>query len=713
MSPANNNRIAHPVDNQEEFTQGVVKLKRFEAPVTSVHGVGPAMAGKLEKLGIATLGDLLYHLPRKYLDRSAVTQIASIAENQDVTVVGKVYKVENWSTKTRKRMLKVTIFDGSGYVSGIWFNQDYHKEKMEEGVEVSFSGKARYQYGDLQIMNPEYDVLSSNNRDSKSESINTGRIIPVYPTTSGLTSAGLRRVVSKGLDITEGLVDPIPKPVREQYGLMGLEESLLEVHFPSDKEKLAKARYRISFEDIFYMQVGLALKKKYRSLNAKGRRHRMPGKLILDFMSNLPFKLTSSQQKAWTEISLDMVGIGQMNRLLQGEVGSGKTVVALMALLLSIENGFQGAILSPTEVLAEQHFRRIKELLGGLPVRVEIVTAGADSGVIESIASGKVDLIIGTHALIQEKVRFSDLGMAVIDEQQRFGLGQREEMVSKGRWPDVLFLSATPIPRTLAMTAYGDLDISTIADVPKGRKGVVTVVADEGQRKGAYARVDKELDAGRQVFVICPMIERSDNLELRTVKSEAEKLAKVFKGHKIGVLHGKLDSDEKTRIMQHFEEGKVKILITTVVVEVGIDVPNATVMIIENADRFGLAQLHQLRGRVGRGEERAVCVLFADPETPEAKARMEAIGRYNDGFALAEADLQIRGEGALFGFRQSGSPDVRVSNLTHSSEFIGKARKAGFDLVGGAFEISQSEKRLVLWEADRRYGESLEWLFKG
>ncbi|MBN1289916.1 MAG: ATP-dependent DNA helicase RecG [Actinobacteria bacterium] len=712
MSPVNNNRIAHPVDNQVEFTQGVVKLKHFEAPVTSIHGVGSAMAGKLEKLGISTVGDLLYHLPRKYLDRSTVTPVSCMAENQEVTVVGKVCKVESRGTKTRKQILTVTIFDGTGYISGVWFNQDYHKEKMENGTEVSFSGKARFQYGNLQIVNPDYDVLGSVSMDQKNESIHTGRIIPVYASTAGLTSAGLRRVVTRGLDTTEGLVDPVPEAVRKKYRLMDLEEALREVHFPTDKKRLGRARYRVNFEEIFFMQVGLALKKKYRSLNVKGKRHRMPGKLVLDFIENLPFQLTESQRRAWAEISFDMVGIAQMNRLLQGEVGSGKTVVALMALLLSIENGFQGAIMSPTEVLAEQHFRKIKELLGDLPVSLKLVTSGTNSGADESISEGKVDLVIGTHALIQEKVRFADLGLAVIDEQQRFGLNQREDLVAKGEEPDVLHMSATPIPRTLAMTAYGDLDITTITDVPKGRKGVVTVVADEGQRQGAYAMVRKELQAGRQVFVICPMIEESGKLELRTVEEEARKLAGVFAGHKIGLLHGRMESGEKTGTMRSFERGEIEILISTVVVEVGIDVPNATVMIIENADRFGLAQLHQLRGRVGRGRERAVCVLFAEPETPEARARMEAIGRYNDGFSLAEADLQIRGEGALFGIRQSGYSDVRVSKLIHSSDLIKKARKAGFSLIDGEFEISQAEKRLVLWEANRRYGDTLDWLFK-
>ena len=688
-------------------------LTRLAAPVTSISGIGSANAQRLSPLGIQTVGDLLHHFPRKYLDRSTVTPIGQAKTGQEVTVVGRVRDVESRTTRKRKNMLVITIFDGTGYLSGVWFNQEYHKDRLKEGVEVAFSGRVRYEYSRLQIVNPAYDILGGEGSGSAPEAIHTGRIIPVYPGTSGVTSAMLRRFVSRALEAYGDMADPLPESVRSRFGLMGIAEAVREIHFPEGSESLKKARYRALFDEVFIMQVGLALKKKKRERESKGIALAPPGEMVSRFRRSLPFELTAAQEKAWREISGDMGRSVPMNRLLQGEVGSGKTVVAVLALLLSVENGYQGAIMAPTEVLAYQHDNRIRKMLEGFSVRVALLTGGSERDVQRAVAAGEVDIVIGTHALIQKEVSFERLGIVVIDEQHRFGVGQRVSLERKGTSPHVLHMSATPIPRTLSLTLYGDLDVSVIDELPAGRKGVVTVVADKSQRRGAFAMVEKEVALGRQVYVICPLVEESDKLEARAAQEEAKRLAGVFPGYRTELLHGQMKSDEKRGVMERFQAGDIDILISTLVVEVGVDVPNATVMIIENADRFGLAQLHQLRGRIGRGSERAVCVLFADPATEEAKARMKAIQEYDDGFALAEEDLRIRGEGTLFGTRQSGLPDLKLARLSRNFDLIRTARGEAFKLVEADPTLRDPENALLRWEVNRRFGGALEWLFHG
>ena len=686
-------------------------LNLLASPVTALKGVGPALAGRIAPLGIKTVGDLLYHFPRRYLDRSNVTPIRDVGTGKEITVAGRINSVESRVTRKGKRMLTVTVSDGTGYLDGVWFNQDYHRERLKEGVLVAFSGKARVQYGSLQMVNPSYDILGED-EGSGVEASHTGRIVPLYPCTAGVTSATLRRLVSRALRAISGIADPVPARVRERFELPGLEDSLIEVHFPTGERELRSALYRAVFDEIFTMQIGLALKKKRRETIGEGIAHGPPGELTGKFIASLPFELTAAQRRAWDEIARDMSRKVQMNRLLQGEVGSGKTVVALLALLHAVECGHQGALMAPTEVLANQHSVKARDMLAGLPVRVELITSAAGRESLKAVQSGDVDIVIGTHALIQEGIRFADLSVVVVDEQQRFGLEQRLALTAKGRQPDILHMSATPIPRTLALTLYGDLDVSVIDEMPSGRKGVITVVADSRERRGAFALVEKEVRKGRQVFVVCPLVEESEKLEARAAEREAERLTAEFPDHTIGLLHGQMRSGDKRSVMERFARGEIDILISTVVVEVGVDVPNATVMIIENADRFGLAQLHQLRGRVGRGSERGVCLLFADPQTDEAKARMEAIRKYDDGFELAEADLKIRGEGSIFGTRQSGMPDLKMARLTRNFELIRRARKEAFEIVDGDPTLSDPQHRLLRWETNRRFGGALDWLFR-
>lgn len=679
--------------------------------VMSLRGVGSALASKLRSLGIITVCDLLYHFPRKYLDRSNVSSISSVKTGQDVTVVGRVCSVEARQTRTKKHMLVVDIYDGTGYMSGVWFNQPYHAERLKKGTEVAFSGKASFMYGRLQIVNPDYDIVESPGGSSVAEQVHTGRIVPVYPCTAGVTSAMLRRLVSRALRHVSGLFDPIPEPVRDRFTIPPIEKALTQIHFPQTPDDLKQAWRRVVFEEIFLLQVGLAFKKRYRQRRTAGIAHRPPDGMITRFLNSLPFELTPAQRRCWNEIIADMTAGYPMNRLLQGEVASGKTLLAVLALLLTVENGYQGSIMAPTEVLVSQHTGRIGKMLEGLPVRVEMLTKGSPRSLLSEIASGDVDIVIGTHALIQEKVKFKKLGLVVVDEQHRFGIRQRFILTTKGEAPDILHMSATPIPRTLALTLYGDLDVSTVDEVPPGRKGVLTIVADESQRAGVLARVRTEISRGRQAFVICPLIENSENLEAKAVEAAAKTLRASLPDFSIAILHGQMRSEEKTRVMKMFEAGEIDILVSTVLVEVGIDIPNATIMIVENAERFGLAQLHQLRGRVGRGVERGLFILFAEPSSGEAEARLEAIRKYSDGFSLAEADLMIRGEGTLFGMRQSGISDMRFVKASRNVDLIKKAREVAFEIVDADPLMQSPFNRELLEEVKKRFAKKIDWLF--
>ncbi|MDD5747985.1 MAG: ATP-dependent DNA helicase RecG [Actinomycetota bacterium] len=691
-------------------------LNVFSYPVRVLPGVGQALEQKLKGLGLSTIGELLFHFPRRYFDRSSITPIGQVKTGQEVTVLGKVRDLDSKVIRGRKNMLRVTIFDGTGYLEGVWFNQEYHKERLKTGTEVAFSGKVGYRFNSLQIVNPSYDILeypSESGKGTAREAIHTGRIVPIYPETQGLTSAMLRRIVRVALDYLREERDYIPPSIRDEFELMPLLEALHEIHFPRGSETLKRARFRALFDEIFIMQVGLALIRKRREREGGGIQHKAEGNLPRRLIENLGMELTGAQKRALREIYRDMRKPYQMNRLLQGEVGSGKTLVSLLALLLSVESGFQGAIMAPTEILANQHYTRISKMLKGFRVKVALLTSASPESVLDGISDGSVDIVIGTHSLIQEKVSFSHLGLAVVDEQHRFGLEQRVALVSKGRRPDILYMSATPIPRTLALTLYGDLDVSVIDEIPSGMKGTDTVVARPGERKGAIALVGREVSAGRQAFVICPLIEESDTLEAKAASDEVERLRKELPESRIGLLHGQMKSAEKKAVMERFEARELDLLVSTSMLEVGIDVPNTTVMIIENADRFGLAQLHQLRGRVGRGDKRGVCILFADPKTEEAKERMEAIRKYSDGFSLAEADLRIRGEGSIFGTRQSGIPDLRLARLTRDFRLIEKARRAASKLVESDPELLSSENIPLRIETARRFSGTLSWLFKG
>jgi len=712
----------------------------LDSPVRSLKYVGAANARYLKRLNIEDIEDLLYHFPHRYLNLAKLRAISDVKVGEEVTVVGVVRAIRRVKGRRGTRVLNIGIYDGTAYLYGVWFSKaparyDYQNsiaERLREGTIVALSGKVSYRFGQLQIESPLFDILDEK-MDLGQDTIHTSRIVPLHPATQKLSVGMIRRIIKCLIDNYADLPDALPAWLRVKFDLPPRSLALQEIHFPTTESLCHRARSRLLFEELFLMQLGLAIRKKRLERETNGIRHIIEGELLKNFYSSLPYELTGDQKRAIAEIQEDLASPHPMNRLLQGEVGSGKTVVAVAAMLITIQNGHQGAIMAPTEVLAEQHFHKIRDLVESLGIRVTLLTGSTspkEKGEIqEKIRQGEVHLVVGTHSLIQEGVQFKSLGLAVIDEQHRFGVRQRVNLKEKapkhggrGYNPDVLIMTATPIPRTLSLTLYGDLDVSIIRELPKGRKlaeHVETIICDREHRRWAYERMKSEIKRGRQGYIICPLIEESDKLEdlpagrqVKAVMEEVERLrTQIFPDLRVGFIHGKLKPAEKEEVMRKFRDGSLDILISTTVIEVGIDVPNASVMIIEDAERFGLAQLHQLRGRVGRGKYKSYCILFADPVTDEGKRRIEAIGNIIDGFKLAEADLEIRGEGELFGTRQSGLPDLKLAKLTRDIDILLKARKEAFELVKGDPNLSQPEHRLLLGEVKRKFAANLEWLF--
>ncbi|MDY6795953.1 MAG: ATP-dependent DNA helicase RecG [Actinomycetota bacterium] len=701
-------------------TSRTEKLQRdwaaLREPVNAVSGVGSSFLRNLHALEIETVGDLLYHFPRRYLDRRRLSVINEVKIGEEATVVGTVRRADINRRSGRRSVANVAIYDGTAYLYGIWFNQPYHAERLQPGIEVAFSGKVQYRYGRLQMINPSYDILEDS-RDMGSKTVHTGRIIPLHPATQKLSAAMLRRLIMRALDQFGDLPDHIPLPLRSRWGYPHLSQALREMHFPGSAGRMNRARQRLAYDELLVMQVGLALRRKRLELATPGIAHGRPGGMIESFIGWLPFELTSSQKNAFGEICRDMSRPYPMNRLLQGEVGSGKTVVALLALVLSIESGNQGAIMAPTEVLAEQHFANISMLLRGQPrVRVELLT-GSTAGarrrdILEAAASGELDIVVGTHALIQDTVEFKSLSLVVVDEQHRFGVRQRMFLKEKGAHPDTLVMTATPIPRTLSLTLYGDLEVSTIDELPAGRAGTRTMVMDPSSREKAYEIIRAELGRGRQAFVVCPLVNTSPSVEAKAVEKEARELQGVFPSFNIGLLHGQMPKGDKDAVMDDFRAGDIHLLVSTTVIEVGIDISNATVMLVENADRFGLSQLHQLRGRVGRGEHPSYSIFLAEAAGDEARERMKVVAEIEDGFKLAEADLEIRGEGSIFGTRQSGMPDLKVARLVKDFNLLRRARKDAFALVEKDPRLEEPRHRLLRLEVSRRFAGILDWLFQ-
>lgn len=706
--------MSGPLENRSSDLEE--NWRALDRPVSAVSGVGSSFLRNLNSLDISTVEDLLYHFPRRYLDRRRLTHINEVRIGEETTVAGTVRSADLNRIGGRKTLLSVAIYDGTAYLYGTWFNQPYHADRLRPGTEVAFSGKVQHRYGKLQMVNPSYDILEDS-QDVGRKTVHTGRVIPLHPATQKMSAAMLRRLIMRALDRFGDLPDHIPLHLRMAYGYPHRSQALREIHFPPSSGRLNRARQRMAYDELLLMQVALALRRMRLRLHTAGISHRPSGRKVAAFLEALPFDLTPAQRRSFEEIRADMSSPYPMNRLLQGEVGSGKTVVALLSLLLCVEGGYQGAFMAPTEVLAEQHFQNIEYLLDReLGVRVELLTGNTPPPrrreILEAADSGEIDILVGTHALIQGDVEFRDLGLAVVDEQHRFGVRQRMLLKEKGVRPDTLIMTATPIPRTLSLTLYGDLEVSVLDELPAGRAGTSTIVLGPPGRGEAYDIIEEEVTRGGQAFVVCPLVDDSPAVEAKAAEREARQLNKVFPGFEIGLLHGQLPKAEKDAVMEEFRAGRVQILVSTTVIEVGIDIPNATVMMVENADRFGLSQLHQLRGRVGRGSHPSHCILIFEAETEEARSRMKAISEIGDGFKLAEADLEIRGEGSLFGTRQSGMPDLRVARLTKDLHLLQRARRDARELVSRDPRLEEPGNGMLRLEVMRRYRENLDWLFQ-
>jgi len=694
-------------------------------PLAAAPGVSAALAKTLEEaLGYRTVRDLLEHYPRRYLTRGELTDLAHAKKGAEVTLVGTVRNQAKKMPRRNLRILEVRVSDESGAWVCTWFNQPWHGQRLTVGTVAAFSGRLAWKAGRLQMANPGYEVLREG--DDPEEFAN--EIIPVYPATKEVSSGRLRRAVGVLLDSFGDVPDFVPGPLRRAHRLPERAAALAAIHRPAERGAAARARDRLVYDELFVLQVGLALRRRALDAGQRGQPLQTDGDLTKRLLASLPFQLTGAQSRALGEIGGDLARTRPMHRLLQGEVGSGKTIVSLWTLLCAVQSGFQGALMAPTEVLADQHGINLRALLaplgegGGLfgGPRVEVLTAatsGAARGrVLAGAASGEVDLVVGTHALLSEGVEFRRLGAVVVDEQHRFGVHQRVRLREKGDSPHVLIMTATPIPRTLALTLYGDLDVSTLDELPPGRIPVAThVVADADLRERAYQRVREEVAAGHQAYVVCALKDESDKIEVRSAKAEAERLrAEVFPDLRVGLVYGDMAAREKEATMDRFRAGEVDVLVSTTVIEVGVDVPNATVMLIEDADRFGLSQLHQLRGRVGRGEAPGLCILFADPQTDEGRARMEAVTRTTDGFELANEDLRIRGEGTVFDARQSGLSDLKLARLIDDFDWVRRARSDAFALVEADPELADPAHRRLRQEVLARLGDGrAEWLARG
>ncbi len=694
-------------------------------PLAKAPGVSAALAKALEEgFGYRTARDLIEHYPRRYLTRGELTDLAHAKKGAEVTLVGTVRNLAKKMPRRNLRILEVRVADDSGAWVCTWFNQPWHAQKLTVGTVAAFSGKLAWKAGRLGMANPGYEVL----REGDDPEGFANEVIPVYPATKEISSGRLRRAVGALLDRYGDVPDFLPEPLRRAHGLPDRAAALEAIHRPADRKEATRARDRLVYDELFVLQVGLALRRRAQEAGQHGQPLQTDGDLTKRLLSSLPFQPTAAQSRVMSEIGADLSGSKPMHRLLQGEVGSGKTLVALWALLCAVQSGMQGAIMAPTEVLADQHGINLRGLLeplgegGGLfgGPRVEVLTAGvtgaARQRVLEGVAAGEVDLLVGTHALLSEGVEFRKLGAIVVDEQHRFGVHQRVQLREKGNSPHVLIMTATPIPRTLALTLYGDLDVSTLDELPPGRTPIAThVVADATLRERAYQRVREEVAAGHQAYVVCALKDESDKVEVRSAKAEAERLrAEVFPDLRVGLVYGDMPAREKEATMDRFRAGEVDVLVSTTVIEVGVDVPNATVMLIEDADRFGLSQLHQLRGRVGRGRAPGLCILFADPLTEEGRARMDAIARTNDGFELANEDLRIRGEGTVFDARQSGLSDLKLARLIEDFDWVQRARRDAFALVDADPELTDPGSRRLRQEVLARLGDGrAEWLARG
>ena len=659
--------------------------------IEEVKGVGAKRAAVLNEVGIHTLGDLFYYLPRRYLDRSRTLPMARAPIGQEVTLIGHVRQMR--FVPGRKPRFVLVVEDETDDIACTFFQGGrYLQRNFKEGDELAISGKVDLFQGRRQMVHPEYEFIRTN----EDELLHTGGIVPLYTSSAdmkerGLRNRGFRRMMHGALEaFADQIEDGLPLAIRQRQGLGELGDSLRKVHFPTSMDEVAVARRRLAFGELFDLQLRLARLRKKRLEQAEGIAFSESQKLVPQLLASLPFELTAAQRRVGAEIYADMQSPQIMNRLVQGDVGSGKTLVGLGAILMAVENGYQAALMAPTEILAEQHYINIKTLVEPLGLTAVFLKGKQRKALrrelLTAIESGVAHIVVGTHALIQEEVHFARLGLAVVDEQHRFGVVQRGALYKKGEKPDLLVMTATPIPRTLALTLYGELEVSVIDELPPGRQPIRTALRAPDRRDAIFEFAGDQARQGRQVYVVYPLIEESEKMDL---KSAVEAYEELCHGHlaefEVALLHGRLAAEEKAEVMDAFKKNRIQVLVSTTVIEVGVDVPNATVMIIEHAERFGLAQLHQLHGRVGRGGEQSFCILVsyasAGAELSDSRERLEMMERTQDGFEIAEKDLQIRGPGEFFGTRQAGMPEFKVADLIEDEDLLQSAREEATRMV--------------------------------
>jgi ATP-dependent DNA helicase RecG len=688
-------------------------------PVQYVKGVGPARAAVLASKGILTVEDLLTYPPFRYEDRSNLKRIAELAPGEMATVTAEVRSAGLAGFRRRQLgMFEATFADGSGMrLVARWFHAGYLADVIMPGQRLALYGKVEWDSfsGALTIVHPEFEVVSEGREGEEGEaSLHVGRVVPVYEAAGKLSTRVFRSIVYALLETLGPQPDPLPAALRQRLNLPDRGSAVRTLHFPSPQEDLrllnafrSPAHTRLIFEEFFWLELGLALKREQARLRP-GIAFELNDTVREKVKRMLPFKPTGAQKRVLAEIARDMQSPAPMHRLLQGDVGSGKTLVAAEAAVIALENGYQVAVLAPTEILAAQHYFYLKSIFAKLGYPMALLTGSLGgkqkTQLKRALEEGLLKIAVGTHALIEEDVRFQNLGLAIVDEQHRFGVLQRLNFIAKGRWPDVLVMTATPIPRTLALTLYGDLDVSIIDELPPGRKPIVTRHVVEDRLEQVWSFLKQQVDAGRQAYVVYPAIEESETQAIKAAEKMYRHLAgEVFPGLTVGLLHGRLPAEEKEAAMERFKQGETKILVSTSVIEVGIDVPNATVMVIEQAERFGLAQLHQLRGRVGRGVEQSYCILVTEKLNPAAQERIRTMTESTDGFYIAEMDLKLRGPGEFFGTRQSGIPALRIANIVRDSEMLEQARHEAREFL--AHPPSRDELNRVVGYVRRRWRE--------
>lgn len=689
-----------------KFRQVINLFGVINENIQYVKGIGPKKAEKLNRLGIYTIKDLLYYFPRQFEDRSVIKKIAQLEDEEKVTVKALITNIESYTPKKGMTITRIDVKDDTGFAKLTFFNREYIKNTFRVGDSILAFGKVKKNGRFVELNSCELEYLSTAPK-------NIGKLLPVYPLSYGITNKDIMntvRMVFENKDIK--IPEYMPEYLLKKYRLCGIEYAIKNIHFPKDKESLKIALYRLIFEELLVLQLGLFMYKGGSS-NEKGITFKKDSRLD-DVLESLPFKLTRAQNRALNEILDDMCSEKVMNRLVQGDVGSGKTVVALLALAECVFNGYQGALMAPTEILAQQHYESFTETFEDIGIRVEILTGSATKkqkeGILQRVKDGEIDILIGTHALIEDNVEFKNIGLVITDEQHRFGVRQRGKLSSKGTSPDILVMTATPIPRTLALILYGDLDISIIDELPPGRQPIETIAVEKKKRDKVYnSLVRREVDKGRQVYIVCPLVEESETLDITSATETAEEIKReFFPDLRVGLLHGKMKPSEKDAVMTSFKNHELDILVSTTVIEVGVNVPNSTLMIIENAERFGLAQLHQLRGRVGRGKHQSYCVLIYGSNSEVCKKRMNIMEETNDGFKISEKDLEIRGPGEFFGTMQHGVPELKVANLFKHMKILKTVQQEARIIIGESPTLDFKEYRGLKREIELKFKNKVE-----